>query len=360
MGTSFSSIHLYTERPFFLLGFRFSSFSKGWQTCIDDFSNKDPEYPYKAAQYISKSVNVPVVYFSVFDSESIALSLFQGGKTVCRYDETVFSKSKNLYGIPPLVGYAQGEKRRLAHILSCDSTDLKIELLEEYFGVCLLPFPEYFLERREEELVRRRSREKYDSFLEEERQLSGNAAPISLCLEKSFPGKLFHKRFLAKKDEKKEHCFLFGYSSDDTDTLTPVCFTGTDLTAISEEEFAQDRIPQHIDCVSQCTKTAYTDGKTHLFFLQNAPCGFTGKDMQLPGDTYPVAFDNKGRLILEGKNRLYFVDDTLKIIARCAVRGSFADITGDHILVASESSFYAYCYDPKASIYIYKITEQTP
>ncbi len=364
MGTSFSSIHLYSDRPPFLPGFRFSSFSKGWQTCIDDFSNQKPEYPFKAAIYISKRVSAPVLYFSVYDGEHIELYLFQNGKTISRFDEISFSKSINksinLYGIPALIGYKHGEKRRLAHILYCDSTDLKIELLEEYFGVCLLPFPEYFLERREEELVRWRSREKYNSFLEEERQLGGNNAPICLYLLKSIHGKLFHERFLAKKDEKKEHCFLLGYFSDDTDILMPVRFTGNDLISISEEEFVKDRIPKHIDFVNQCTKTTYTNDKMHLFFLQNAPHDFTRKSMALPRDTHPVAFDNKGRLILEGKNRLYFVDDTLKIIARCPIKGSFADIIEDHILVTSESSFYAYCYDPGASISIYKITEQTP
>ena len=65
MGTTASCIHIYGDFPKENIPFAFKSFSPGWYTCVEDFSGKWPEYPYKTARFIATKIENPVVYFSV-------------------------------------------------------------------------------------------------------------------------------------------------------------------------------------------------------------------------------------------------------------------------------------------------------
>ncbi len=355
MGTSFSSIHVYKDGFVTLPGFLFSSFSEGWQTCIEGLSGKDAAYCYKSAKLISQKESAPVLFFSLFDSDLIKLALFEGGTLSARYDDLAFTRAKNLSKLPASIGYEEGGKRRISRILACDSVDLKIELLEEYLGVCLLPFEEYFFEQREAELERRREDVKYKAFLKEERMLSGKDAPLSLEQEDQFIGKLFHHPFGSHKETFKEHCSLLGRRNEKERELTPVRFEGGSLCPIPAEEYTKDQtIDRYID---KAVREKYGEPFDTAIFTSEAPPSFAGKQMLLPRDSYPVAFLGDRYLIAEGNRRLYFINDSLQVVARRPIKGRFADIEGDHLLVASETSFFAFFYEETAKITIYKIKE---
>lgn len=142
MGMSLTGIHVFGTAAPEDAELPFRSFSAGWFTCVNDFSETDPERTYEAARRISRATDAPVLYFNVFDSEAIWFVFFRGGKVAAKYSDDEFSANKGLYGIPALVGYESEGKRRLSDILSCADTDRKIALLEEYFGVCLTFVPE--------------------------------------------------------------------------------------------------------------------------------------------------------------------------------------------------------------------------
>ena len=142
MGTSLSSIHIFGDSAPIDCCFSFRSFSPNWQTCVDDFSEKAPDYPYKAAKLISKLTYAPVLHFGVFDSEMIWFEVLRNGKVVSRYSDDEFVANKKLFDIPSLIGYGDGHKKRLSSLLRCSDIDHKIAMLEEYLGVCLLYLPE--------------------------------------------------------------------------------------------------------------------------------------------------------------------------------------------------------------------------
>jgi hypothetical protein len=92
-----------------------------------------------------------------------------------------------------LLGYGDGYKKRLSNILNCDDADEKTGLLEEYFGVCLLPFEEYFSDCSM--LKRQKGTTLYSEFIEKEKAVSGKKAPMSLGLVAEYKGKLFWDYF---------------------------------------------------------------------------------------------------------------------------------------------------------------------
>ena len=350
MGTSFASIHIFDNKEFQTDYCEFRSFSDGWQTCISDFSDKDPEYALKVAKLISKQTSSPVLYFYIFDSEYIYFEFLQTGKIVARYSDEEFSTNKNLYGIPTLLGYGYGYKKRLSKILNSDDADEKTKLLEEYFGVCLLPFPEYFFDCSM--LKRKKGDKLYKEFVKKEKAISGRNASIVLELVAEYKGKIFWDYFGGPT--QKEHCYLFGYESERGE-LTPVRFCGERLEAISEAEFNQDRILQKHEC--DFCKIEY--GTTcRVIFNDLAPKQYANKKMKLPNNLYPFGFDKKNRLVLKGHNKICIADKDMKIIAKNSIKGDCEDIIGDFILTASGDSFCGYEYDPKATVRIYRLTER--
>ena len=131
MGMSLTGIHVFGTAAPEDAALPFRSFSAGWFTCVNDFSETDPERTYEAVRRISRATDAPVLYFNVFDSEAIWFVFFRGGKVAAKYSDDEFSANKGLYSIPALVGYESGGKRRLSDILSCADTERKIALLDE-------------------------------------------------------------------------------------------------------------------------------------------------------------------------------------------------------------------------------------
>ena len=356
MGTSLTSIHVFGNNSIANCDYSFRSFSPNWLTCVNDFSEKAPDFTYKAAQTISKKVDAPVLYFGVFDSEMLWFDFFRNGKVVARYSDKEFVPNKKLFDIPSLIGYGNGQKKRLSSLLSCSDTDTKIAMLEEYFGVCLLFLPE--LLDQPDKLVRERDDKLYQKYQAEEKALTGKAAPVSLNLIAEYPGKLFLNAF-GKPETIKPHFFLYGYTSEDDwdedGNLTPVKFTGNSLETSDFQEFEQDRIPRILgDPRFQIHyRTSY-----QVTFSEECPADYRGKTMILPNGSYPVEFLPSGELLLRGNHRVYVADPTLKIIAKLTIKGDIADVLGDHILTTTGDSFYVYGYEPKAKIYIYEVVKK--
>ena len=355
MGTSLSSVHIFGNSVPIDCGFTFHSFSPNWQTCIDDFSEKAHDYPYKAAKFISKHIGAPVLYFGVFDSEMIWFEFFLNGKVISRYSDDEFVANKKLFDIPSLIGYADGQKKRLSSLLNCSDIDLKIAMLEEYLGVCLLYLPE--VSDKPEMLHRDRSDILYREYQESEKALTGKAAPIHLNLVAQYPGKIFWDFFGHNHLENiKPHCFLYGYAYDNSHELMPVRFTGKRLETIDLPTFSQDRV---------CRVHEDPRFKMHygtpcrVTFSDECPPAYRGKTMTLPNGFYPESFTKDNELLLQGNHRIYVADPTLRIIAKLSIKGDIADIMGDCILTTTGDSFCGYCFDPKAKIYIYEIVRTT-
>ena len=355
MGTTFSSVHVFSHDSIQTDIYEFRSFSDGWQTCVSDFSDKDPEYPSKVAKLISTRTAAPVLYFHIFDSDFICFKFFQNGKNVAKYLEYEFSDSKNLYSIPTLLAYGDGYKKRLSNILSCGDAHEKTQLLEEYFGVCLLPFPE--LVSDPSMLSREKGDALYTEYMKAIKAMSGTKAPISLQLVKEYKGKLFVDHFGQIPPRGKKNCFFFGYENEESANLTPVRFLGESLEPISAEEFEQS---ESISLGSFTTDFCDMEYGLDCYAIFNdlAPAPYAGKRMKLPRNFFPLGFDSKGRLVLVTNGKIAITDNDMKIIAYCSVKGDVIDMVGDYILTATGSSFYFYGYDPKASVKIYQLIEK--
>lgn len=353
MGTSLSSIHIFGDCAPIDCGFSFRSFSQNWQTCIDDFSEGTPDYPYTAAKLISKHTDAPVLYFGVFDSEMIWFAFFRNGKVISRYSDDAFVSNKKLFDIPSLIGYGDSQKKRLSSILNCPDIDFKIQMLEEYLGVGLLYLPD--ISDVPEILHRERSDTLYRKYQEAEKALTGEAASIRLNLIAEYPGKLFFDFFdRIHLVSIKPHHFLYGYTQDHSNDLTPVVFTGKNLEPTNLSTFSQDRIRLgHEDPRFQM----HYGTPCKVTFSHDCPPAYRGKTMTLPRGFYPGNFTKTNDLLLQGKQRIYVADSTLKIIAKLSIKGEVADIIDDYILTTTGSSFYGYCFEPKAKVYIYEIAK---
>lgn len=357
MGTTLTSIHVYGGPIPNDCGFSFCSYSDNWYTCTSDFLAGQEEIAVSAAKLMSKKTSAPVLCFHIFDSEMIWLSVFHGGKMAARYADDATIDNKKIYDIPALIGYGEGYKKRLSSLLDCSDVMRKVALLEEYFGVCLLYDSE--LANRPGQLRRTRDDVLYREYTEEEKQLSGKKAPMELKCVAEYPGKIFFNSFDDFDDfdnfnKYKKHYFLYGYA-EDTDELTPVHFTGKSLEPCDRETFEKDRIIRNTKDSRFVIEYSPVPKVT---FSDDAPAEYRGKTMKLPGGVYPWKFLPSGELLLLGKSKIYVVDHTLTVVAKFSCKGEVADIVDNCILTATGASFYGYCYEPKAKVYIYEIVKK--
>ncbi|MBE6038844.1 MAG: hypothetical protein E7218_06520 [Anaerofustis stercorihominis] len=363
MGTTFSSVHIYSSDE--VHGFsNFHSFSEGWQTYIPDEEPEDPFVLQKLAKKISKSTDDPVLWFFIFDSETFVFEFYKNGKKVAACSRTDTNENKNMYGIPSLIGYESGQKRRLSRILSCSDIDYQLELLEEYFGVCLIPMPE-MLEESPEDLLRVRSDELYQAYLAEEKKLTGKRAPFKVTLISEQTGKLFTHKFRdPDMTNRRPHHYYFGYDTYETNfeegALRTVRFEPGRLVPITQEEFdAVPKVPPRSVREDGCfTEEYYPSYKVH--FTDKAPEGFKNKTLVTPRGYYFFRFDGKGRVILSDEHGgIAIVDETLKVIAKMRVKGYPVDFEDGHILTVGGESFFAYYYNPSDKVRIYRIDENS-
>ena len=356
MGISLTGIHIYATEAPKVDGLSFSAFSPNWQTCVNDFSDHDFGYSCYKAKQISKQIDAAILYFGVLDSEKIWFEFFRKGKSVARYSDDFMPANKKIYDIPALVGYEDGTKRRLSNILACADVELKISMLEEYFGVCLLYTPELLNET--DMLRRNRGDAIYLDYQSQEKKLTGKAAPITVKVVNEYPGKLFTNEF-RKHETVKPHFYLHGFTADfdvgpSYRVLTPVQFTGAELMKSDFDTFESERIPyQPLD------PRFILDYKTlcRVTFSDECPEEYRGRTMVLPNGYYPVEFLPTGELLLVGNRRIYVIDPAFKIIAKLSISENVTDVVGNFILTTTGGSFYAYCYEPNARIRIYEVVD---
>ena len=353
MGTTLSSIHILSNEAIQLDGFKFQSFSDGWQTATAGFSDHDFKCAWNEANLISKKIAFPVLHYYISDSDSVYFRFLQKGKCISQYSDDEFIKNKNLYGIPALIGYGDGYKKRLSCILSCADANEKNKMLEEFFGVCLLPFSEYL--STPSILKREKSDTLYREFIKKEKEITGKQASISLNLIAEIKGKIFTNYFGSFPLTEKEHCFLFGYEAEGSNELKPVRFSGEKLEQISLEEFNQDRT----STIDKSSFYIFDREIPHgVIFSDKTPEPYRGKKMKLPSGMYPFAFDDKNRLILSQHGKIVVADESMKIIAKCSIKGEPTDMVGSYILSTSVMSFFGYCYDPVSTVRIYKLVDK--
>ena len=112
MGTSVSSIHVYTNSPVSEPGKEFRCFSEGWQTLIPKEEEElDWEADKKLARRISRNTSLPVLWFWEFDSDEYGFVLFNKGRQVTSFgsDKITCSGTSSCFKIsfftiyPPLI-----------------------------------------------------------------------------------------------------------------------------------------------------------------------------------------------------------------------------------------------------------------
>lgn len=356
MGTTLSSIHIFSSVAPADCGLAFRSFSQNWQTCIEDFSETQPNAVYAVARNVSKHTDAPVLFFSVFDSEAIWFTFFLGGNVLSKYTDDGYISGRGLSKIPSLIGRNDTLRKRLSPVLNCSDTDLKIQMLQEYLGVCLLFSPELLEES--DALLQERDDALFRQYQQEEKRLTGKASPIELKLLAEYPGKLFFDTF-GNHDTVKPHYFLWGYTEPNLTAqaheLTPVCFTGTCLNPVSRSEFMQNRITR----TYQDSRFIIHYGTScSVTFSEECPAVYRGKTMPLPSGFFPIGFLKAGEILLQGKHRIFIADRSMKVIAKHSIKGDVADVIDDCLLTTSGDSFCGYCYEPKAKIYVYQLLKK--
>lgn len=346
MGISFTSIHAYSEKALNFEDMIFKSFSEKWYTLITD--ETEPDKLRKLAFSISKRTEAPILFFCVFDSETVFIEFLLNGRRVASHNDDYYVSNKNIYKIPTLVGIENGQKRRLSSIFSCSDTELKIAMLEEYLGVCLLSLAELYSEP--EALRRIRSDLLYKNFIEEEKALTGKKAPYKAELVAEYPGKIFYNEF-GRNNIGKECCYLYGFSDPFKRDLRPVRFENGRLVEITFDEFNSAQSfkphtndPRFIIDYGEPVKVTFSD---------LAPADYRGKTMKMPCGFYPIEFEGDSLLLTNYRN--IAIVENMKIVAKIPVKGDVDKVYDGYLITTSGDSFCGYCYDPKAMIRIYRI-----
>lgn len=361
MGTTFSSVHVYRSEAITEHG-RFRSFSEGWQTYLPE-GEVDAGQLQKFARKLSKLLPEPVLWFSLFDSDKAYFSIYQGGKQAAAGAPL---SCTHVFRIPALVGYGEGQKRRIAQILSDTEGEEQTALLEEFFGVCLLPLPE-LLEEEPEALCRQREDTLYRAFQEKAKALaipSGKHAPVQVELVHERDGKLFYSLFNGPR-VKKSDCFLFGYETAEPEAraLRPMRFRNGKLESISQVEYDSQEADLEIADKMVEDKVNPWPRPSEFVFTRQAPAAFQGKSIILDRNFNPeyvfACFDHRERAIFEGaRGTLLVVNASMEVIAKLRIKGDFVCCRDGYILTAGSGSFYAYCYDPGQKVRIYRILDK--
>lgn len=348
MGTTFSSIHIYSTESVTLRNCSFQCFSQGWHTFLtgdDDFS--DPEASQKAAKSISKSVEAPVLWFCILDGDYLSIKFYLRGKHVAGYSDNGIAANKNLSRIPQLIGYEDDSKRRLSKIFGCSDVDFKIKLLEEFFGVCLLPFPE-LAEEDIQALLRTRGDKLYKEYITAEKEMTGKCAAIQAELVQELEGLLdnsgwdhewFDKKQFRNLPFFKSHYYLHFKARITGIERVPVYFHDGKVQFISHEEMKRDGAdkPYPRRYIGDNPNYEHAFHPAKLIFADTAPAVYRGKEMLLPHGLYGLGFDLKERLVLyDCKSTFAIVDESMKVIAKQRLKGNIKDIDGDYILTMEE------------------------
>ncbi|MDP2814542.1 MAG: hypothetical protein Q8S15_02055 [Erysipelotrichaceae bacterium] len=354
MGTTLSSVSIFTTESIDESYGIFRSFSKDWQTLLPPKEPKDFMTLQRDTRKLSKSISAPVLLFGMFDSDEILLEVYIAGKCISRINPYI--KNKGVFNIPSLFGYPNsGYKRRLSNIISCSDAELLTELLEEYLGVSLLIFPEVLKENPE--LLRKiRSEEKYNAYQAEEKKLRGKNANVRIKLMETIPGKLFRKRFMDTSQLAPSY-FLFGFDSPESQhfkgNLRAVRFNHGRLEPVEESDIPRVSFTDQTD---EIFKFAESYPRVSVIMSDSSPISFRGKQLYMPQGYYPFAFNSQGQLLISNLiNGIMVMDSEGKVIAKCSMKGCPMAYSDDYILTSGNTSEYAYVYVPGECLRIYRL-----
>jgi len=338
----FDCVHIYTEESISVDGF--VSICDNWLTCTMNID-------YSEARKLSKKLNKPVLYFYCNSDEVFDMYFFFDGKTVVKYCNDGLGENKGIFKLPSLVGYQEGNKRRISSILACKDLDKQIALLEEFLGVGL----------KNPRISVKRDDMLYQMYIKSEKHLTGKNAPIKKELVFETDGKLFHTPFFAGdlKGFYKPHIYLFGFDKD-YDELEQerfyqwVEFANGKLLSVSEDEFSQVKfVKQTVE-----RNDSFTYNSSRVYFKKNAPKKFASKSFKVAQDLYPFDYYNDDIFILTNENStLFFVNSDFKIIAKQNFKGNPKEIRDGYILTVGAGSFWAYVYNPYDKVRIYRLYE---
>ena len=361
MGTTVSSIHIYTSEPIPEGLGSFVSFSKGWQTRLPEPSAaNDFEADQKQARRLSKHLPYPILYFWEYDSDEFGFVLFCSGKQVTIFGTDPYTEAKGLFILPEYIGYPEGNKRRLSRILSCADMEYSIAMLEEYFGVCLEVF--FDLLDMPQDLIRTRSDEKYRAYLEEERRFTGKDAGIYVELTEEVFGKLEDNPVFGDFSRPKQHIFYLAQFH----TLAERC---SPLPAV---EFRHGKLmPADGSVIQKAKIKEYDDPRFHVEFYPRttvtfsdlSPAPYRSKCFTaLPRGYYPYDFDESDHLILQNeRGGIAFMNSNGELIAKCRIKGCLMDYRDGFFLTDKDGCFdpHGWGFDPEGVLRIYRIVERS-
>ena len=362
MGTSVSTIHVFTQNPLPAeIPGKYQSFSEGWQTRLPEvYPEDDYEGDRKLARRLSRQLPYPVLYFWEFDSDEFGFVLFREGKQVTSFGTNEGPEgAKGIYKLPAQIGCPEGYKRRLSRILSCADVESTIAMLEEYFGVCLEVFTD--LLETPEELKRTRSDELYRAYLEEERRFSGKNAPVSLELTEEIFGIVELTAAFADHSFGRKHIFYlaqFRNLLEMKEPLPAVEFREGKLIPADERTVHKAKERQFSD-MDPPFETKYYP-KPEVTFSEQSPELFRGRTFSLPRGFYPYDFDLFGHLILiADRGGIAFMDADGKVIAKTRIKGNLQDYRDGYLLVDTSSHSWGWGFDPKGLLRIYRIVDHS-
>ena len=346
MAATYGSIHVLCDEPVSIAFYDFASWAPGWQTMIPTEANRemltDPEASARKAKAISKLLGKTVLWFFLFDEDVVSFALFSEGKTLAAHN--AFSSDKNISKIPALVGINESYRKRLSKILSCTDTDIQIKLLEEFFGVKLLLFPE-MLEEDSACAVCGKGSALFEKYESENRAPTGKKSPIQVKRLFELEGVLSDSDWNNKYHQAdgclwvfQKHYWLYSWQKATGEEEKPVCFRAGRLDFISDAEMLQLGTDQ------QYNETRNKDPlyeqlffPNRILFSENAPEPYRGKTIRHPDGFYGLGFDGKGRFLLFNEASCFaWMDQDGKLLAKQNVKGHIIDHDGDFLLTWEE------------------------
>ena len=346
MAITYASIHVLSSEAVSAHPHHFTSWSLGWQSLIPTEENSElltkPELSMKAAKKLSKTLAKTVLWFFIFDEDEISFALFSEGKTAATYNYQY--ASKNISKVPALIGLEESYRARLSKILDCTNTELQTQLLEEFFGVKLLLFPE-MLEDFPAQLTQIRSNILFQKFAAESKVPTGKRSPIQTKLLFELEGVLSDADWNKKYHNDsgylwvfQKHYWLYKLNQHTGETEYPVCFRNGKLDFISDEEMLRYGADQRYN------ETRNTDPlftciylPSRITFSEDAPHPYAAKTLTPPRGYHALGFDAKGRFLLyDDASSFSVMDDTGKLLAKQSVKGLIRDHDGDYLLTWEE------------------------
>lgn len=331
MGLSFISLHVFSGQKIDSSLGSFVSYSEGWQTLAEDIPAYD-EALLRRCRRISKLALAPVLLFQVLDSDCCIMNIYSGGKDIARL---VGSEHSGMTKIPALLGFEDQPKNRLREIISCTDAETQCAMLEEYFGLCLLPLPELSPEEK------RRSRDDklYRAWRAEEKQLFSGCGRLKTELIQEIPGML-HLR-LGFSDKNLYDLHYFGYQKPGyehpSQAYSAVCFRNGRLEPVSEEELSRHRIPIGSGMPRWSTPIQEEYFPVHRITLPpDAPENLAGRTLKIPDTFMFCGYYKETYLVLaNGQRTLILMNSDGRILFRMRFSCDILDYADGHVLTCT-------------------------